>query len=219
MKILVMSCDKNNDLWEPFYHCIEKYWPNHPEIIYSTETLNNPYYKTICLNYTIEKWTKRARETVEKIDDKYILLMCDDIFITNYVDESNIESLINYIDNDTASINLHICSKSDNKKVNNLINIRNKHNCLTSVMCGIWNKSNLIKIFSIDRTPWELEESSNDYNNYKFFIVNKSNIINFGYNKKGDLFGVFMGKWIRKTVNFLLNDGCNIDTSIRGFYD
>ena len=39
MKILVCSCDKNNDLWELFYHCMEKYWPDHPEVIYSTETV------------------------------------------------------------------------------------------------------------------------------------------------------------------------------------
>ena len=44
MQILVMSCDKNSDLWEPFYHCMEKYYPNHPEIIYAMETKQNPYY-------------------------------------------------------------------------------------------------------------------------------------------------------------------------------
>ena len=44
-KIIVISCDKNEDLFKPFYHCIEKYWPNHPEIVYSTESVVNPFYK------------------------------------------------------------------------------------------------------------------------------------------------------------------------------
>ena len=39
IKILVASCDKNEDLFAPFKYCIEKYWSNHPEIIYSTETI------------------------------------------------------------------------------------------------------------------------------------------------------------------------------------
>ena len=39
MIILVASCDKNGDIFEAFHHCIEKYWKNHPEIIYATETL------------------------------------------------------------------------------------------------------------------------------------------------------------------------------------
>ncbi len=55
MKILVLSCDNYSDLFEPFHYCIEKYWPEHPEIIYTTETIINPYYKTICKNYPIEK--------------------------------------------------------------------------------------------------------------------------------------------------------------------
>ena len=45
MVILVCSCDKDGDLFEPFHHCIEKYYPEHPEIIYATETIKNPYYK------------------------------------------------------------------------------------------------------------------------------------------------------------------------------
>ena len=28
MKIFVCSCDKDDDLFEPFHHCIEKYYPN-----------------------------------------------------------------------------------------------------------------------------------------------------------------------------------------------
>ena len=63
MKVLVLSSDKNEDTFEPFHHCIEKYWKDHPEIIYSMETKQNPYYKTICKNYPIELWTKRIRET------------------------------------------------------------------------------------------------------------------------------------------------------------
>ena len=48
MKILVLSCDKNIDTFDAFSHCMEKYYKNHPEVIYTTETVKNPYYKTIC---------------------------------------------------------------------------------------------------------------------------------------------------------------------------
>ena len=73
MKILVASCDKNKDLFEPFHHCMEKYWPGHPEIIYSTESIANPFYKTIVNNYDLEHWTDRVRETAKQIDDNNIL--------------------------------------------------------------------------------------------------------------------------------------------------
>ena len=91
MVIFVCSCDKDEDLFEPFHHCIEKYWENHPAIVYSTETIQNPYYKTISKNYSLDKWTKRIRETLKEIPDNEILLMIDDIFIRNKVDTKRID--------------------------------------------------------------------------------------------------------------------------------
>ena len=102
-KIVVMSCDKNEDLWKPFYLCIEKYWKDHPQIIYSTETKVNPYYKTYCYNYPIEKWTKRVYDTIKDLECDNILLMVDDLFIRNYVDNDLINSLEDYIGGIIAS--------------------------------------------------------------------------------------------------------------------
>ena len=93
MKILVLSCDKNEDTFEAFHHCIEKYYPTHPEIIYATESVVNPYYKTICVNYPLELWTKRIRETLKQIDDNVILTIMDDEFIRKPVDTERIDYL------------------------------------------------------------------------------------------------------------------------------
>ena len=74
MKILVLSCDKNTELFEPFRHCLEKYWPNHPEVYYLMNTIRNPFYKTICIDYPLEEWTKEVRECLEQIPDNQIML-------------------------------------------------------------------------------------------------------------------------------------------------
>lgn len=94
MKVVVLSNDKNTELFEPFHHCMEKYWPDHPEVIYCMETIENPYYKTICKNYPLNQWTKRVRETLEEIDDNQIIIMMDDLFIRTKVDVER----INYLD-------------------------------------------------------------------------------------------------------------------------
>ena len=88
-----MSCDKNKDLFKPFYLCMEKYWQDHPEIIYCTETIDNPYYKTIKKNYDISRWTKRVRETIQEIDSDYIMLTIDDLFIREKVDTQRLNNL------------------------------------------------------------------------------------------------------------------------------
>lgn len=91
MKILVVSCDKNTDIFQPFYHCMEKYWKNHPEIVYATENVQNPYYKTVSFDIPLENWTKRIRKTLDCIDDDKILFMVDDCFVRDYVDIDRIK--------------------------------------------------------------------------------------------------------------------------------
>ena len=91
MKIVVFSCDKCKDTFNAFHHCLEKYYPKHPEVIYITETIKNPYYKTICKNYPVDLWTKKIREALKEIDDDKILLMTDDNFIRQPVDVERIK--------------------------------------------------------------------------------------------------------------------------------
>lgn len=105
MIILVLSCDKNEDIFYAFHHCIEKYWKNHPKIIYATESVINPYYETICHNEPLNKWTKRIRETLEEINDNQILLMIDDCFIRQDVDVDRIEYLSKQLKDNIAVIN------------------------------------------------------------------------------------------------------------------
>ena len=105
MKILVCSCDKNEDTFYPFHHCIEKYWADHPEVIYKTETIRNPYYKTITLNYNISKWTRGIRETLNQIDDNAILLMIDDCFIRKPVDTKRILYAADHLTGNIACFN------------------------------------------------------------------------------------------------------------------
>ena len=67
MKILVASCDNHADTLLPFHECLERFYPTHPPVVYSTETVTNPYYPTISKNYPIQQWTRRIRETLEDL--------------------------------------------------------------------------------------------------------------------------------------------------------
>ena len=119
MVILVLSCDKDEDTFEAFHHCIEKYYPNHPEIIYATETIKNPYYKTICVDYPVELWTKRIRETLKQIDDNVILTIMDDDFIRKPVDTERIEYLSKQLKDNIAAFYFEKSfDKNDEDKAN-----------------------------------------------------------------------------------------------------
>ena len=217
MKILVLSCDKNEDLWYPFHHCIEKYWKNHPEIIYATETLQNPYYKTISKNYPLEIWTKRIRETLNEIDDDIILTIIDDEFIRNPVDIERIEYLKDKIKDNIAAFYFEK-SFDENDIETDIEGMKQRHHGSSyevCINCGIWQKDKLINILSRDSDPWDVEIHQ-DNKGYDCYINSGDYIIDWGYVTWIPT-GVFKGKWCKNVIPFFEKEGIEIDYEKRGF--
>lgn len=219
MKLLVLSCDKNDDLFEPFHHCIEKYYPEHPEIIYATEKIKNPYYKTISVDYPLELWTKRIRETLEQIDDKQILLMMDDIFIRKPVDIKRIEYARSILKGNVALINFEKAFNKEDKECGlSGFKMRKKGSEYElSLMCGLWDKEKLINILQKDSDPWTVEYNQ-DTKGYDYLINSGDYIIDWGYRTFHNV-GVMKGKWVRELIPFFEKEGIKIDYSRREFYD
>ena len=219
MKILVLSCDKNEDTFEAFHHCMEKYWENHPEVIYATETIKNPYYKTICKDYPLEIWTRRIRETLEEIPDNDILIMIDDCFIRNKVDVKRIDYARKHLKGNIAMFNFEKSFDTDDIETTLKGFKKRKHNSPyeVSIMCGLWDKEKLLKVIEEDSNPWEVEGKQNNCN-YDYYINSGNYIIDWGY-VTYIYTGICKGKWCRNIVPFFESEGIKIDYSKRGFYD
>lgn len=219
MKIVVLSCDKDTDLFYPFHCCIEKYWQDHPEIIYATETVNNPYYKTICRDYPLEKWTKRIRESLSEIDDDKILVIADDIFIKAKVDTSRIDYLLSLDWKNVACFNFE--KQFDNNDLDtDVVGFKKRRRGSKwelSIMCGLWDKDKFIDILSNDSDPWSVEENK-DTKGYDFYINSGDYIIDWGYVYGGQA-GLWHGKWTRHEADWLTNNGFVIDFDVRGYYE
>ena len=218
-KIVVMSCDKNEDLWLPFHLCMEKYWKNHPEIIYYTETKTNPYYKTINKNVPLSNFTGRIIETIKDIENKHILLLVDDIFIRDYVDNNFIRHLCSYVTGNVASLNFEKSFDQLDRTIMNDILIRNSNGKYKlSLMCQLWRKKALLRLCKKPRDPWRFEKD-NDTLDYSYLITRNGNFIKWGRENGDWKFGIVQGKWARECKDFFDKEGIIIDYSIRGFYD
>lgn len=219
MKILVLSCDKNEETFMPFHYCIEKYWKNHPEIIYATETITNPYYKTISKNYPLEMWTKRIRETLKEIDDNEILLMIDDIFIRKPVDTERIEYARSHLKDNIACFNFEKVFNNENQETNlKDFKMRNKGSEYElSLMCGLWDKEKLIKVLEKDSDPWAVEYNQ-ETKGYDYMINSGDYIIDWGY-KSFQPVGLVKGKWARECKEFFDKEGIVIDYDKKGMFN
>ena len=217
MVIFVASCDKNEDTFYPFYHCMEKYWKNHPEVIYATENISNPYYKTISVNIPFEKWTKRIRETLKQIEDNQILFMVDDCFIRKQVDTDRIEYASKSLKDNIAMFNFEK-SFDKNDEETNLIGFKKRQHGSpfeVSIMCGLWQKDKLIKILEEDSNCWEVEYKQKN-RGFDYYINSGEYIIDWGYETWKPA-GIFKGLWCKEIVDFFEKEGIEIDYSKRGF--
>lgn len=219
MKILVCSCDKNKDTFEPFHKCIEKYYPNHPEIIYVTETIKNPYYKTICKDYPFEMWTKKIREALKEIDDNIILFMTDDNFIRQPVDIERIKYVEEKLKDNIAFFNFEKSFDRNDEpsqykgfKKKNLNGI-----AVNSLMCGMWQKDKLLSVLNITCNCWEIERLNISFD-YEYYINSEDFIINVGYEFQKP-FAITKGKWAKEIIPFFEKENIKVNYEERGFYD
>ena len=217
MKIAVLSCDKNTDIFEAFHHCMEKYWRNHPEIIYFTESVKNPYYKTVSVPHDIHTWTRGAREFLRRIDDDQILLMVDDIFIRREVDVPRILYASEHLEGNIALFNFEKTFDPQDEPTNLIGWKKRKHGSEyeVSLMCGMWNKGKLIDVLGRDCTPWTIELVQEPCG-YDYYINAGDYIIDWGY-KTFRPCGLVKGKWAREIIPFFEKEGIQMDYSRRGF--
>ena len=219
MVMLVLSCDNCADTFEAFHKCVEKYYPNHPEIIYVTETIKNPYYKTICKNYPVDLWSKKVREALKEIKDEKILLTTDDNFIRQPVDEERIKYVESVLKGNIAFFNFEKAFDTTEQescykgfKIKNLKGI-----AVNSIMCGMWQKKALMDVLNITCRPWEIERLNIAFD-YEYYINSGDYIIDIGY-KFQRPFAITKGKWAREIIPFFEKEGIYMDYSKRGFYD
>ena len=219
-KILVMSCDKylpyTSDL---FQHCIEKYWKNHPQVYYCTESVDNKYYQTIHSNYPVSEWTKRVYECLDQIDSDIVLVCPDDTFFRKQVNGKVLNKLCSYIDNKLIAINLE--PPFDCYQVNEVLSIRNPQGkWLSSFMPQLWNKNKLMEILK-DKAlnPRQAEKIGRDLP-YTFGIIATTNKdIDFGKVPHIYPYAIVEGKWAREMIKFTEQENIKIDFSVLGFFD
>lgn len=219
MKIVVLACDKNEDLFEPFHHCLEKYWADHPEVIYFTESVKNPYYKTICVPCELDVWTRGVRECLTQIDDNQILLMVDDCFIHTYVDTDRIDYLCTQLKGNVANINMANSWYSADEPCDIIGCKKRPHGAPyeVSICCGLWQKDKLLHVISEDCSPWDVEYHQNncDYDYY----INEELAIDWGWHKYGDWVGLYRGKWTKDAIALFEREGIVVDFSKKGVGD
>ena len=212
--LVIFSADINDDLWEVDDILINKYWPSHPPIYLLTETREYKNFHTINYNYPLRLWTRRIRKSLTEIKEDYIIFMCDDCFLNNKVNEELLQKVLDYMQQrpNAANINFELsfdendidCYSPDLKYRPPGTFIR------VGLLCGLWKKDKLISILSKDCSPWDIEKNPCDMG-YYYYILKNEKIISWLNDEPNMCGGIFQGKWHQNTLQFLQQEGIDIN--------
>lgn len=238
ISILVNSCDSYEDLWFPFFKLFRYYWPNCPhQLILNTETktyihpgLNIKCMSLYCHANKAESiaYGQRLRDHLKHIDTKYVIMLLDDFFLHDYVDEVKIDKCKQWMD------------MNPNIAVFNFEEVRDDLNDPSleypgfelrppigeyklNLQAALWRKDTLLKYIKSHESPWEMETFGNcrTYQCKDLFysiMHNEPRPFNYGFIYAG-IWNVYRGKWVKETVIDLFHHhNINIDYNRRGIY-
>jgi len=215
--LLVISCDKYQDLWNKYFTLFKKYWPDCPFPIY----LQTNFMDFDCeINVNIIKvgidnsWSDglmKSLSHLEKFD--YVLLMMEDMFLNHKVDNSQIVSIIAEFNIVKGNFITLINEPLSDKPLNHQFGIISpKAMYRSTATAALWKREVLIDVLNPIETAWQFEKKgsirTDKYNG--FYSVHKS-CFNFFH-------GVIKGKWTIEAATEFTKMGMEIDFSVREIY-
>lgn len=220
--ILINSCDKYDDCWNPFFKLFKIHWPDCPyELVLNTETKS--YDNSVLPVRTINTsgdlaWSARLRNVVEQIESNYIMFFLEDEFLCSPVNVDEFEKVVEYMRNNT-DVGYILLRHSEKQKTKfdepyfPRSFITEKYQIVG--LSAIYRKDFMLKILRDHESPWEFERfatiRSKKYP-YKILQYNNDLPVIFDYDdstKTG--YGLRRGKWLPATKPLLDSFGIEVD--------
>lgn len=229
--ILVNSCDKYEDAWEPFFKILKFNWPECEQfdIVLNTET---KVYKCDFLNIRTvcggkeRTWSERLKYTLNHIDTDYILYFLEDFFLLEKVSHDTfLEALDVMRSGDVGYIGLKYQEKREYRKPEDeydSVRFIEKDKVVSvnriNSMTALWNKKWLMDIIRDHETPWEFELYGSERSRRtpeKVLIINNSNgacpcVFNYNVDIQYG-HGITCGGWLPKNIELFEEYGIKVN--------
>ncbi|MCL5129858.1 hypothetical protein [Algibacter sp. L4_22] len=234
--ILVNTCDKFEDCWDPFFKLFSIYWPDYKGKIYlNTEYKNYTYgeLNIIPLKVAEEKqdghlitWSECLIRALNKIDTDFVLYMQEDYFLKDNVKNDIVNEYAQLMSKheDIACIHLTdqgLISKESEQKYKGLNPVKLNQRYRVSCQAALWKKEILFKHLRSYENAWEFEEFGSQRSaiyNDDFYSVDKNWIKLNHFEIIPYVFtGIIQGRWFEEIIPLFKKHNIDMDYSIRGF--
>jgi hypothetical protein len=198
--ILVVSCDKYADLWQPFFGLFHKYWPDCPcPVVLGTNSLtcDVPGVRTIHVGPDVG-WTVGLMSMLAQLETPRVLLLLEDFLIDRNVNTAEVVSLIETAERLDAGCLRLLPNPPPNRKLadDSRIGVCTRGcDYRVSTQAAVWKVSTLLQLMLPTDTPWDFElkgSRRSDQLSEEFYSVYKP-VLHYRN-------GVERGRWIRSSL-------------------
>lgn len=235
--ILVNTCDKFEDCWNPFFTLFRRYWPDCSAKIYlNTEykEFSFPDINIISVRGCQDKplsnktatWSQCLRWALERIDSEIVLYLQEDYFFKSSVNNTVVESYVQLMTDNPEIKCLHLtdqaCIADEDSSFVGLRVVNRKQRYRVSCQAALWRKEELLSLIRDYESAWEFEEfgSKRSAKINNLYLAVNPNIVKLDiYEIIPYVFtGIVQGKWLYECVNLFAENGIDVDFSKRGFH-
>jgi hypothetical protein len=160
--LLVVSCDAYQDLWEPFFTLLFRYWPDCPyRVFLGSNYATYPDRRVTPLAIGEDRnWSSNLVKMLESIPSDGVLLLQEDFLVDRPVQTERITQLIGYAEvKEAACLRLMPIPGPDDPCGDHpeLGMIRKGAAYRVSLQAAWWRKKDLAAIVRGGESPWQFE--------------------------------------------------------------
>lgn len=220
--VLIYSCDAYADIWQPFFTLLFRYWDCPYDVYVATESLDCNLIGVEALHGT-GSWTDRMRQAVEQIPTRYVIGMCEDMFLRREVKQYVIDNCIITMDENPYIACMNFEKEYQSIEPCDVFGFgRKPDNGDYRLSCQptLWRRSVLLDLLDKPMSAWSWEMSSAQApNQYDYLIWTDDDddlVFEYGYHNN-QWFGIRKGQWVgRDVVPLFQKEGIEVDFKKRG---
>lgn len=160
--VLVVSCDKYQDLWRPFFTCFFRYWPDCPYPVHlgsNFETYDDDRVNKVCIGDDVD-YSSNLLAMLTGIHQEWILLWIEDRVLSAPVSTRRISRVVEFAKREGASYVKLIASHpfalrpECERDLGEIPRGASYRVCMT---VGLWRKSALVALLRRGESAWDIE--------------------------------------------------------------
>lgn len=214
--ILIVSCDKYADLWDSFFTCFWKNWPDCPYVVYlqsNTKKYTGKYRNRVrnVLTGKDENWSTSLKRTLMQIPEAYIFMWNEDLFFSAPVDSVLFSRYVGFLTTYHAKhIHYRNLPGADRAYTpQRMLGVYHKGAPYRSIVMGFWDRQYLHDLLLDGESPWSFEIMGSYRTSYDDgFFSAMVPVVNFVHM-------VEKGKWIARGVSYCKTHAIPIALSAR----